>query len=237
MLVSIIGFLLVILPSQHPLSLRKKTRQLIFLFIFSFTPFMASAALGKVIFPRYLLFITPPLLIMAAAATERLTSYVNVRSLQLIFIFSLLLPSIYTDFKIITDPINAPIIESDRNQYVDGFPAGWGIDEVIGYLKAEAANQQIFLGTQGTFGLMPYSFELYLWDNKNIQIRGYWPVSKVPDEVLRIATEKPTYFIYYESLEAEIPVQNNLELIKKFKKGKSDRYMYFFKVLPDKPDD
>jgi hypothetical protein len=83
---------------------------------------------------------------------------------------------------------------------------------------------------------MPASFELYLWDNPNLQIRGYWPVSSVPGEVIQMASEKPTYFIYYESDPEEIPVQDNLKLLKKFKKGNSNRHMYFFQVLPKLPE-
>jgi hypothetical protein len=232
MLVSIVGFALVLLPKDHPLSLRKIRNAAIFLLINATFPFLIAAAFGKVIFARYLLFVTPHLLIMAAAAAERVTSLAKKREAKIVFALFIIVAAFYMDFKILTDPIGAPIISADRDQYVDGFPAGWGIDEVIEFLKNESKSQKIFLGTQGTFGLMPASFELYLWDNPNIEIHGYWPVSKVPDEVAEKAAEKPTYFIYYESNEDQIPPQDNIELVEKYKKGKSERFMYFYKVLP-----
>ncbi len=232
MLTAIVGLILVLLPQKHILSLRKKWRTISYLAVFAMVPFLTAAAFGKVIFARYLLFVTPALFLIAAAATDTVLNLVKNVSAKIVFMIFISISALYVDYKIITDPITAPIISADRDQYVDGFPAGWGIDEVIEFLKLEAQSQQIFLGTQGTFGLMPASFELYLWDNPNIEIKGYWPVSKVPEAVTMKAISKPTYFIYYESNEDQIPQQENLELIKKFKKGSSDRYMYFYRVYP-----
>lgn len=232
MLTAIIGFLFVLLPRAHPLSLRRKRNVAAFLLVHATFPFLVAAAFGKVIFARYLLFVTPPVLIMTAAAAERITSLGIKLQAKLAFALFILVAAVFLDFKIITDPIGAPIIQADRDQYVDGFPAGWGIDEVIVFLKREARDKEIFLGTQGTFGLMPASFELYLWQNPNVEIHGYWPVSKVPDDVVEKAAEKPTYFIYYESNEDEIPPQENIELVEKYQKGRSNRFMYLFRVYP-----
>lgn len=232
MLVAIAGFALALIPKKYPLSLQKKGKVFFYLFVVASLPFLVAAAFGKIIFARYLLFVTPALLISAAAASQHILASVKKLQLKIIFITFLLISASFLDYKILTDPINAPIISADRDQYIDGFPAGWGIDEVIVFLKREAATQQIFLGTQGTFGLMPASFELYLWDNPNIEIHGYWPVSIVPDEVVEKAAEKPTYFIYYESLEDQIPLQENIQLVEKYQKGKSKRFMYLYKVNP-----
>ena len=232
MLVGIAGLAFVFLPQHHVLSLQKNKRAAMFLFIHALFPFLISAAFGKVIFARYLLFITPPLLLMAAAASQRIFSLARGVRIKIIFCLFLFVASAYMDYKILTDPVGAPIIQADRDQYVNGFPAGWGIDETIAFLKERALKETIFLGTQGTFGLMPASFELYLWDNPNIEIKGFWPVSAVPDEVTAKAEEKTTYFIYYESREVQIPPQDNLILWKKFRKGASDRFMYVYEVLP-----
>jgi len=232
MTTAIVGFCLVLLPETYPFSLRKYARGLVFLLIHAMLPFLVAAAFGKVIFARYLLFITPPLLIAASLATDRILSAVKRNEPKLIFALFLTIAAVVLDIKVLTDPVNAPIIQADRDQYVDGFPAGWGIDDVIAFLKQEAKDKQIFLGTQGTFGLMPYSFELYLWDNPNIEIHGFWPVTEVPQEVSAMAAKKPAYFVYYESYPEQIPPQENIELIKKYQKGKSNRFMYLFRVYP-----
>lgn len=232
MLVAIVGFGLTLLPKKHPLSLRRSLKVAILLFVFATFPFTIAAAFGKVIFARYLLFVTPHILIISAAAAEKIFTLSIKHEAKIVFALFMIVAAVYLDYKILTDPIGAPIISADRDQYVDGFTAGWGIDEVITFLKSESRTKQIFLGTQGTFGLMPASFELYLWDNPNIEIKGYWPVSKVPDEVVEKAAEKPTYFIYYESYEDQIPLQENIKLIAKYQKGRSDRFMYLYRIYP-----
>lgn len=233
MVVSILGFVMMLLPGKHPLRLRGKFREVVFLLVHAAVPLLAAAAFGKVIFARYMLFATPPLLLAAAVATDRILTLSNKIEAKVVFVSFLAVAAVFLDFKILTDPLRAPIIQADRDQYVDGFPAGWGIDEVIGFLKREASDKKIFLGTQGTFGLMPASFELYLWDNNNIEIRGYWPVSKVPKDVVDKAGEKPTYFVYYESYEGQIPPQDNIELVKAYQKGIGNRFMYLYRVFPE----
>lgn len=232
MLTALAGLILVFFAKKSKLSLTGKKKEIVYLLIYILLPFLTAAAFGKVIFARYLLFITPAVLIIAALVTDRILSMKVTFYTKAVFVLFLTISSLYLDIKIITDPIGAPIIQADRDQYVDGFPAGWGVDEVIDFLKNQSKSQKIFLGTQGTFGLMPASFELYLWQNKNIQIKGYWPVSEVPDEVNEKANQIPTYFVYYESEADEIPPQANIELVEKFKKGKSDRFMYLYRVFP-----
>lgn len=232
MLLVILGLVLTFLSRESPLSLRRHSKSVFYLLFFSFSQFLAFAALGKVIFARYLLFLTPPLLTLAAAAVAKICTYTQKTFWLFIFFLSFSLAAGSLDLLILTDPLRAPIVKSDKDQYINGHSAGWGVPEVISYLQKESRTQSIFLGTQGTFGLMPASFELYLWDNKNIKIRGYWPVSRVPDEVVEIAEKMPTYFIYYESDASQIPQQDNLQLLEKYQKGSSDKYMYFFRVLP-----
>ena len=59
--------------------------------------------------------------------------------------------------------------------------------------------KKIYVGTGGTFGLMPYALEIYLHDNPNITIKGFWPVEGTPPkEVLEAAKKMPTYFVMYQ---------------------------------------
>jgi hypothetical protein len=115
---------------------------------------------------------------------------------------------------------------------LDSWPAGWGINETVAFLQNEAKDGPIYVGTQGTFGLMPYALEIYLQDKPNIEIHSFWPVDTVPLEVLEAAKTKKTFFIYNE-LE-DIPKQDNLELKLEFKKQRLDevRHMRVFLVKP-----
>ena len=85
-----------------------------------------------------------------------------------------------TDFK------NAPIAGPDLGQYINDWPAGGGIKEIVSYLDHESKKQKIFVVSPGTFGSLPtYSVEIYLGTNKNIDKQGIFPVpSEIPKEFI-----------------------------------------------------
>ena len=51
--------------------------------------------------------------------------------------------------------------------------------------------------TDGTFGLLPYAFEMYQLDNHNVTIKGLWPVPQlIPDAITKDAATYPTYMVF-----------------------------------------
>ncbi|OGG02335.1 hypothetical protein A2W14_03945 [Candidatus Gottesmanbacteria bacterium RBG_16_37_8] len=174
---------------------------------------------------------TLPLLIIAAELLANLYYFLRVRfkSLYLI-IFLLLLYPFYISFTLITDPVKADIPIIDRNQLFDDWPSGYGVRQVIDYLSKEARNNKIVIGTEGTFGLNPAVYEIYLKQNKNvINIIGYWPVFEVPGQLIEYAKSYPTYLIFKEK--QEIPGNWPLKLIAKYRRGLGSTYLYFFQVV------
>ena len=101
---------------------------------------------------------------------------------------------------------------------------------MIGYLREQAGSKQIVVGTEGTFGLNPAVYEIYLKQNKNIIIKGYWPVGEVPAELLQYSRIYPTYLIFKEK--QIIPNSWPLRLIEKYRRGLGNTYLYFYQVLP-----
>lgn len=200
------------------------------LLAYTFAPMFMIASFNKIIFPRFLLFSNPYLLILAAISFYQLSHRLkDFRLKAALLVVTCLLPGLAT-FHWITNPAIANIPQADRDQYYDSWPAGHGIVETVTYLREQAQKQPIFIGTQGTFGLMPYALEIYLVDNPNVEIKSYWPVDVVPEEVIEASKLKPTYFIYNE-LE-DIPEQSELELVLEFRKTRLDevRHMRLFKV-------
>ena len=135
----------------------------------------------------------------------------------------------YFDFQIVFNQINAPLPANDRGQYIDDWPAGWGVKEVSAILAQEAEGEKIALGTEGTFGLTPAAFEIYLKDNPNIEIKRFWPISDGISWLKEKALEKPTFLVLKDTQEpkSEWPV----ELIAKYKRGKGDNYLGFYKII------
>jgi len=232
----------------------KKTKEKLLLFVWFLAPFTALALFAKVIYPRFILFMTMPLLVLAAwsinhlimrsrhkmseqlnpvnppagghgAGSETMDKILKLAICSVLFIYPL-----YIDTKIIFDPANAPIPKSDLGQYINDWPAGGGVKEVVGYLKNEAQNRPIFVGTEGTFGLFPASLELYLVDDPNIEIKGYWPLTDETIEELKEKAKKvPTYLVLKES--QEVPENWPLKLMFKIRKGRGESFLYFYQVV------
>ena len=210
----------------------KKTKEKLLLFIWFLAPFVALALFGKVLYPRFLLFMTIPLLVLAAWSIEEIRRKVKKKFLFFVLCSLFFVLPLYSDYKILFDLVNAPIPDSDLNQYINDWPAGGGVKEVVAYLENEAQKESIFVATEGTFGLFPASLELYLVDHPNIEIKGYWPFGdETIDELIKKAGEKPTFLVLKETqgLAPDRPVK----LIFKIRKGRGERYLSFYQVLAD----
>jgi hypothetical protein len=218
---------------------KKYFKEKLLLFLYFLIPFSSFALFGRVIFPRHMFFTSLVLLPLAAEGLNNLVNLLEERIkisipklsfvviLTTIFVFY---PA-FTSFQVSTNPKDAAIADSDSNQYANSWAAGWGLKESVEYFRNEAKDKQIYIATEGTFGLMPAALEMYLVNNKNVKIQGYWPVVEFPADVLKIAKTKATYFVFYQPQHEEIPIEYPLELVLKVKQGNSDSYFRVYKVL------
>ncbi len=228
-------FLILILASF--IISKKFMREKLFLFAWFIIPFMALAFFGKVIYPRYLLFMVMPLFILGAYALTTLLSLSRKKWIRGLLLFVYLFAFVITDFLIIKNITKAPIAMGDRDQMIFGWSAGGGVQESVAYLQNEAKDKKIFVGTQGTFGLMPYAFEIYTKTNPNIMIKGYWPLNEqIPQGLLEKSKEMPTYVYFYQSCGAcegtgLVPKSWPVTKVLQYKKSENV-YATLYKVLP-----
>lgn len=209
--------------------IRKNWKLGLFLLIYFAVPFVGLAAFGRVIYPRFILFMIVPLLLSAVMFLESVifkqTKFVVLGVVLLCFTYAA-----YFDFKVVTDPIHAPIPSSDRQQLINDWPAGYGINEVINYVDQESKRGPVVVGTEGTFGLYPMAFELYLGTNKNVTFKAYYPVNEVPLELLELAKTTPTYLAFKER--EHIPADWPLQLIAQYQRGNGPTHLKFYRVVP-----
>ena len=78
---------------------------------------------------------------------------------------------------------------------------------------------------------MPFALEMYLVDNKNITIKGYWPVDNISKEVLDRAKKMPTYYVFYQKEHDPIPPEFPLELIFQVEQGNTGSFYRVYKVI------
>ncbi len=210
----------------------QKVREKLLLFLWWFLPFVALALFAKILYPRFILFMVMPLLVIAATSIDWLWQQYQKIIVRIALGIVLFYPSISTDYFLIANPIYAQIPQSDRGQYINDWPAGWGVREVNAFLLEQAAKGKVAVFTEGTFGLLPAAIEMYVVDSPNIEIHGIWPLPpEMPSEITEAARTKPTYIVFNET---QIPPKNwSLKLLGRWEKGlRKDRALQLYQVSP-----
>lgn len=211
---------------------KKNIKERILILIWWFAPFFALGYFGKVLYPRFILFMSLPLLTLAAFTIDWIISSwkLSIRTLAVLAV--ILLPSVYCSFYIVTNPIYAPIPYADRGQMIDDWPSGWGVQEVNEILGKAAEQEKIAVFTEGTFGLLPYAIEIYYWNHPNMTIKGIWPLEgDFPAEIRESSLKQPTFFILNQTQAARPDWP--LQLIGEYQKGvNKDVKLRFYKVIP-----
>lgn len=217
---------------------KKYFRGKILLLVWFILPFFALAIFGRVLYPRFVFFMIIALLPLAAFSILTI-KYRFKSSMFYAAIFLLtIIPSLRSDYMILTNFARAPIPVSDLGQFINDWPAGGGIKEAIEFFEKQARNQKIFISTQGTFGLMPYSIEIYLGNNPNVEIVGFWPTDEeMPERLKEVARVKPTYIVFYQPCppcpnEIDAPPRWPVELVARYRKGIGERYLSIYQVTP-----
>ena len=211
----------------------KHVREKVLLFLWFILPFVALALFARLLYPRFIYFMTVPLMLLASYSLYNFYErFKNVFSRAVLVLLFLALP-LRADFLILNDFAHAPIPGADLEQYIDGWPAGGGVKEIISYLRDQAKNQKIFVLSTGTFGSLPtYAVEIYLGDDKNVDKMGIYPVpKKIPEDIDKKAKTMPVYVFTSNQMEFDdnVKVWPVKELMS-YKKGAGDSYSRLYRV-------
>ncbi len=218
----------------------KKNREKVLLFLYFLLPYLALALFARILFPRFIFFMTLSLLPLAAYGLSLTIDFCHKKLQRKAlessiggFVLTIFMAyPLFVSFQFAVDPINSRIAKPDNAQYVNHWTAGWGVSESVQYLGAQAAKSKIYIATEGTFGLMPFAEEIYLIKNPNVTIKGYWPLSgNIPEEVIVASRRMPTYFIFYQPNNIVPPDVDHLHLIFKKQAGNSKYFFRLYQVV------
>lgn len=209
-------------------------RQKIVLGIWFFVPFVLLALFAERLYPRFIFSMAIFLLPLAASALYELKNLINNKIIIVIIYAIFITLPIRTDQLILTNFARSPIPKADREQFINGWPAGGGIREIIAYLNQQAQKKKIYVASEGTFGaIATNAVQIYLGDNKNVSGSGIWPLPhEFPQDLLEKSKEMPVYFIFNET--QKIPQDWPLQAINSYRKGVSNQYMKLYQVIPPK---
>jgi 4-amino-4-deoxy-L-arabinose transferase-like glycosyltransferase len=177
---------------------RHFTRQKLLLLAWFVMPFIALALFAKLLSPRYILFMTMPLLVLAAFAITHIAEKFKPLYLKVAICAIFVCLMLGKDYFILTDFAKAKAPALDHAGFIAGYASGVGVEETIEFLRAASQHQKIYVGTQGVFGLMPEALQIYFDDDPNVQIEGLLMIgNNPPQEILDAASKMPTYFVFY----------------------------------------
>lgn len=216
---------------------KKFWEEKLLLIIWFILPFIGLALTGRVLYPRFILFMTVFLLPIIAYGVDYILDHVKNNILKYALIAISVAMFLRSDFYILTDFARAPIAKPDTDQLSNAWPAGGGVKEVISFLSEKSKNQKIFVASEGTFGSLPTnSIEIYLDGNMNVGRLGIYPLPpQIPEELVKKAEKMPVYFVLNDSENPPATWNNsNFKLIAKYQKGIGVSHMSLYEVIPNR---
>lgn len=208
----------------------KDTRKGLILFMLWIIPILVFATVGKILFPRYILFTTPFFLIALSQIAHMFFTDKHFLKLKIAFVIFLLSFSLYFDFMLLTNPPKAPLLSIERYQYISSQYSGYGLSSIFSFLDTELERgPRITLVTQGKFGLFPYAFTLKYWNDPRIDIIPTWIPENLEYDLYSFPTK--TYVVFRE--EKTIPEGFSLYLVLKAEKPRGE-YPILLTGLRDK---
>jgi len=229
LLIGILSFVLI----------KRDTKEKLFLLLMSILPLLSVVVLGKLIYPRYILFMLVTFLPLAGYGIWALYSQIEKKMISLALIFLIFLPSIYIDGFILKDMPNAPIPQADSLQFANSWPSGYGMMDVIRFIDARSQEGTVYLATEGLYGSLPTTLAAIYLEHNHEVVR--FPIDhplpkKLPQELMWQAEKHPVYIVL--NIEQQAPSTWPVQLVERYRKGKGEYYLSLYQLkLPSSPSE
>ncbi len=233
-LIAYVNWLGLVLAAASLVVLRKAWREKSLLVLWFVVPFFIFALIAKVLYPRYIIYMTIFLIPLISVTLHESFKLFPKKIAGIVLLVLLLGSYAYVDRFIMFDFVHAPIADSDLAQYVNAWPAGGGVKEMVAFFQQQSQKQKIYVASEGTFGSVPtLAMEIYLDQNTNIQKQGIYPIPvRIPKELLQKAKTMPVYMVFEQTQTP--PVGWPLKFVTQYQKGIGNWYMSVYQVLPQK---
>ena len=188
-------------------------------FIISFlVPLLFVLFTAKILFPRYLLLSYLSALVFAGFGLSHLYRYLPKLLRPLIIIF--FLPSLFLSFNITKNIQAAKLPEIERWQYVTGWPSGFGLTDMVNYLKTDTPDILITENSDLIRSGLPY-----LWPETTIKI-----IPIIDNLDLPSINQDQTIYLALNVLE-ELPDKFEGELLKEFFRPENKSSIKLYKIF------
>lgn len=199
-------------------------------------PLVAEAFMAKSFTARYLLFTAPFAAILIAHAINHLGQKTWKHVLLVGSTILLVIPSLWMDKLLVSDPQNALLPQNERSGYLEEWTAGFGIKSASEIIADAAKNGPVVVGSEGFFGTPFSALEMYLNNQTNVRVVGVGIDINSVDQKLTNALKDNQVFLVVNSTRFKIkqPEKFGLTLINSYQKALrtdgSREYLLLFKL-------
>jgi len=210
---------------------RKNLRLFIYISVWMGLPMIAIIFFNKVLFPRYIIFFASVVLMMAAYSIANLSTKTHVIGAW----FAVAASVLFYLYAMLFNPVAIPFPQTDRGQYIEGWPAGWGVTEIIQYARDEStrSGKAVVILAEGNFGMAADVLRASTRpSDSNIAVDGRWPLNR---EDLIAAQDKleDTVVLVVFSHRNEFPSDWPIELVREYKKPGDESSLYLHRLLAE----
>lgn len=168
---------------------------------------LAYILVSQAWFPRYLLPVVPPLLLLAAWLLVLLYDHLEqvrlVASQRLVVMagFGLVIISYatVTDYWLLVDPSQARLTDREKWQYIEGWPTAYGLAEAAAYVQEITREyDEIYLAVNQNSTVVLKGLDIYFSQPDNVEVvtfDAYAGLVPTIDRLNKWALERPTFLI------------------------------------------
>jgi hypothetical protein len=136
----------------------------------------------------------------------------------------------YFDYTIVFDYKNIPFPSIDRGQYLEGWPAGWGMEDIVNFAREKSGEKPVVLLAEGNFGMAGDVLDVFIKKDDKIAIKGYWPLDKIQiEENIPLLKDNFVYIVF--SHRDTFPQEWPIKLIKKYSKPGDKSAIYLYQLV------
>lgn len=205
---------------------RKHRTSAVYIAIWLAGSYLILSAFARVVNPRYLL----PLGTMLILSSGYLMTRIAMLNIKLIVLTVYIISISYFNYTLLFDPLKTPFPPVDRGQYLEGWPAGIGIKEIVDFAREKSKDKPVILIAEGNFGMSGDVLSVHVKPSDRIEIKPYWPLN-LPQlqENQKFLDDKYVYIVF--SHRSEFPLDWPIEQIEVFDKPGDESEIYLYELV------
>lgn len=188
-------------------------------------PYIAISFFSRVLFPRYIIFFGSLFLITAAYWLSTLKNKAVLVAAVVLYLASVA----YFDYTIVADYARIPFPPIDHGQYIEGWPAGWGMKDIVEYAREKSKEKPVILLAEGNFGMSGDVLDVLLKRDDKIGIRAYWPLD-LPNLVENQKDLDANYIYIVLTHKFDYPSDWPMKLVKRYEKPGNQSVTYLYEL-------